>query len=98
MASESPVNYYALLYDAVDGFITRRQPYRDEHLRLVREAHARGEVALAGALGDPPDGALLVFHADSDAPAAAFAQRDPYVVHGLITRWRVRPWNVVVGP
>jgi uncharacterized protein len=98
MASDAPMNYYALLYDTVDEFITRRQPYRDEHLRLVREAHARGEVAWAGALGDPPDGGLLVFHADSAASAETFARRDPYVVHGLITRWRVRPWNVVVGP
>jgi uncharacterized protein YciI len=92
------MHYYALLYDTVDEFITRRQPYRDEHLGLVRAAHARGEVAWAGALGDPPDGGLLVFHADSAASAEAFARRDPYVVHGLITRWRVRPWNVVVGP
>jgi uncharacterized protein YciI len=92
------MHYYAILYDTVDEFITRRQPYRDEHLGLVRAAHARGEVAWAGALGDPPDGGLLVFHADSAASAEAFARRDPYVVHGLITRWRVRPWNVVVGP
>jgi hypothetical protein len=41
------------------------------HLGLVRAAHARGELVLAGALGDPPDGALLVFRADSaDVPSA----------------------------
>jgi uncharacterized protein YciI len=97
MTSDAAMNYYALFYDAADEFISRRQPYRDEHLRLVREAHARGEVALAGALGEPPDGALLVFRADSVALAEAFARSDPYVVHGLITRWHVRPWNVVVG-
>jgi uncharacterized protein YciI len=26
-----------------------------------------------------------------------FAEQDPYVVHGLVTAWTVRPWNVVVG-
>ncbi len=40
--------YYALFYDAVNGFIARRATYRDEHLRLAREAHARGELVLDG--------------------------------------------------
>jgi uncharacterized protein YciI len=26
-----------------------------------------------------------------------FAEQDPYVRHGLVTRWTVRAWNVVVG-
>jgi len=89
--------YFALLYDSVDDFIVLRQPYRQEHLSLVRDAHGRGEVVLAGALGDPPDGAMLIFRSTSAAAAEAFAQRDPYVTHGLVMRWRVRPWHVVVG-
>jgi uncharacterized protein YciI len=89
--------YYALLYESADDFITRRQPHREAHLALVREAHARGEVVLAGALGTPPDGALLIFHSTSSKAAEEFARQDPYVMHGLITRWHVRPWNVVVG-
>ena len=88
--------YCVLLYDAVDDFINRRMPYRDEHLRLIREAHARGEIVLAGAVGDPPDGGLLVFRVASTAVAEEFARRDPYVINGLITRWLVRPWHVVV--
>ncbi len=89
--------YYAMFYDAVDDFIARRGAYRDEHLRLAREAHARGELVLAGALADPADGALLVFQGESPAAAEAFARQDPYVRNGLITGWRVRPWTVVVG-
>jgi uncharacterized protein len=52
---------------------------------------------LAGALADPADGALLVFQGESAAAAEAFAQQDPYVKNGLITKWKVRPWTVVVG-
>jgi uncharacterized protein YciI len=89
--------YYALFYDAVDDFMARRGAYRDEHLRLAREAHARGELVLAGALADPADGALLVFQGESAAAAEAFARQDPYVKNGLITGWRLRPWTVVVG-
>jgi uncharacterized protein YciI len=27
----------------------------------------------------------------------AFALADPYVTEGLVTAWRVRSWNVVIG-
>lgn len=89
--------YFALFYEAVDDFIARRTPFREEHLRLAREARARGELLLAGALADPPAGALLVFQADGPEAAESFAYNDPYVKNGLITRWKVRPWTVVVG-
>jgi uncharacterized protein len=90
------MRYFALTYEVVPDFLARRAAYRDAHLRLVREANGRGLLTLAGALGDPPDGALLVFRAESASPAEAFARADPYVVEGLVTSWRVRPWNVVV--
>jgi uncharacterized protein YciI len=89
--------YYALFYEAVDDFMARRGAYRDEHLRMAREAHARGELVLAGALADPANGALLIFQGESPAAAEAFARQDPYVKNGLITGWKVRPWTVVVG-
>ena len=85
------------MYDVVDRFGDKRLPHREAHLGLVRAAHARGELVLAGALGDPPDGALLVFRADNPDTAERFARADPYVMQGLVTEWRVRPWNVVVG-
>lgn len=91
------MKHFALMYDVVDWFVEKRMPHREAHLGLVRAAHARGELVLAGALGDPPDGALLVFRADNANVAERFARADPYVMQGLVTGWRVRPWNVVVG-
>ncbi len=91
------MNYYALFYELVDDMVTRRVPFREEHLRLAREASERGELVLAGALADPVDRALLVFHVDDKSKAESFARKDPYVVNGLAKRWEVRPWNVVVG-
>jgi uncharacterized protein YciI len=89
--------YFVLSYSVVENFVDRRMPHRPEHLRLIREAHERGEIVMAGAVGDPPEGGLLVFRADSAATAEEFARRDPYVTNGLVTRWEVRRWNVVVG-
>ena len=88
---------FALTYDVVPGFAERRLAYREAHLQLVRDASARGLLMLAGPVGDPPEGALLVFRAESATPIEAFARVDPYVTEGLVTAWRVRLWNVVVG-
>jgi uncharacterized protein len=91
------MRHFALQYDVVPGFVDRRTPHREAHLRHVREAQDRGLLLMAGALGDPPDGALLVFQSDTAAAIEDFARADPYVGEGLVTSWRVRPWHVVVG-
>jgi uncharacterized protein YciI len=70
---------------------------RAEHLRLVQEAHDRGELLMAGAFADPVDRALLVFRAADRAVPEQFARRDPYVARGLVSRWYVRPWTQVVA-
>jgi uncharacterized protein YciI len=89
--------YFALFYDVVDDFVARRAPFRAEHLRLAREAHNRGDIVLAGALADPADTALIVFHCADKSVAENFAIRDPYVSGGLVKKWTLRPWTVVVG-
>jgi uncharacterized protein len=91
------MNYYALLYELVDDMVTRRAPFREDHLRLAREARERDELVLAGAFAEPVDRALLVFHVDDKAKVEDFARKDPYVLNGLAKKWEVRPWNVVVG-
>lgn len=89
--------YFAVLYDVVDDFVARRGAYREEHLRLVEESYARGELILGGALAEPTDRALLVFHVADKRVAEAFIESDPYVVNQLVKNWEVRPWNVVTG-
>ena len=94
---ELDVTYFALVYTVVEHFVERRVPFRAEHLRLADEAAQRGDLLLGGALGDPPDRALLIFHASERSTVEAFARADPYVRHGLVQRWDVWPWAVVVG-
>jgi uncharacterized protein len=88
--------YFALTYDVVEDFVNKRTPFRPAHLKEVREAHARGELVMAGALGEPA-GALLVFRALDKSVAENFATNDPYVKQGLVRTWKVRPWTVVIG-
>jgi uncharacterized protein YciI len=89
--------HFLLFYDLVDDFVTKRAPYRAAHLALVKQAHARGELVLAGALADSPAGSVLVFRGPTAAAAETFAANDPYVQHGVAKGWRVRAWTTVIG-
>jgi uncharacterized protein len=90
-------NCYILLYQLVADYLARRTAYREEHLRLVREAHQRGELLMAGAFSEPADRALLIFRSADPSSAENFARNDPYVKNGLVTHWEVRTWSVVIG-
>jgi hypothetical protein len=89
--------HFLLLYDVADDYVERRGAFRAEHLALAWAAADRGELVLGGALADPADGAVLLFESDSADAAVRFAESDPYVRNGLVTRWRVRPWTTVIG-
>ena len=40
---------------------------------------------------------MLIFRGPSAETAEACAKADPYVTNGLVTKWRVRKWNTVIG-
>ncbi len=89
--------HYLLFYEVVDDYAERRLALRAVHLRHAAQAVTRGELILGGALANPLDGAVLLFRSSSPAAAEGFAAADPYVINGLVTRWRVREWATVVG-
>jgi uncharacterized protein YciI len=89
------VSHHILFYDYVPDMLERRGPYRDAHLERIRPERESGRVVMAGAIGDPPHGAVIVFRDVEPSAIEAFVRADPYVQAGLVTSWRVEPWNVV---
>jgi hypothetical protein len=53
--------HYLLFYEVADDYVARRAPFRDQHLEKAWRASERGELILAGAFGNPADGAVLLF-------------------------------------
>lgn len=86
-----------LYYELAENYLEKRGEYRKEHIDLVNESYARGELQLAGALSDPVDQAVLVFKGDIPDKVTHFAKNDPYVKHGLIKSWHIRKWTTVIG-
>lgn len=93
----APLRLLALHYDYVDDILERREPHREAHLAQVRAWEESGRLLVAGALGDPPRGALFGFAVEEPRQVEEFVAADPYVRAGLVTRHRVEPWTVVAG-
>ena len=89
--------HYLLCYDYVPEYVQKRAPVRGAHLELVRKAYERGTLVMAGALADPHRGGVLVFRGESPQAAEAFAKADPYVNHGVVSKWEVKKWATVIG-
>ena len=91
------MNYFVLIYYLADDYLTRRTEFRAEHLRLANEARSRGELLFAGAFSDPADRSLLIFKTNGKTTIEEFVRMDPYVANGLVQRWEIRSWTVVIG-
>jgi uncharacterized protein len=88
--------HHILFYEYVKDVAERRGPYREAHLERIRSQRAAGRIVMAGALGDPPHGAAIVFGDEvAVEEIEGFARSDPYVDAGLVTGWRVEPWRLV---
>jgi uncharacterized protein YciI len=87
------MTHHVLIYSYVPDVLERRVPYREEHLAKIGAAKEDGRIVMAGPIGDPPNGGLLVF--STHEAAEEFVRADPYVEGGVVTEWRVEPWTLV---
>ena len=86
-----PEQLQLLRYTYVPDVLERRAPHRDAHLALIARWKEDGRLIMAGAVGDPPHGALLAFRDGAEE----FPGADPYIEAGLVAEWVVEPWLVV---
>jgi uncharacterized protein len=84
---------YVSFYDVAPDAMSKAMTYCPAHKARLDEFHARGVLIAAGPLGNPPEGALAIF--TSQEAAEEFIKGDPFVVNGLVNKWRVLEWNAM---
>ena len=52
---------------------------------------------MAGVVDEPPDRAVFVWATADRSVVERFVEADPYLRHGLVRSWTLRPWLVSVG-
>ena len=95
MASEN--TYILLTLDYVENMLEKRGPYREEHINGAKKAFEQGKCAMAGALTDPVDTGVFVFKNVDKEFVENFVKNDAYYKAGLVPKYTIRPWMVVVG-
>jgi len=89
---------YLLTYEKAADYAERELAHQAGHRDHVFMAVDRGELILGGPLLNPIDGSnVILFRGDSADVAVKFAENDPYVIHGIVIKWHVRPWQTCVG-
>ena len=66
--------HFLLMYNTAPDYLQQRGEFRSAHLAMTWQAAGRGELLLGGAVGEPADGALLLFRCESADIPAAFAK------------------------
>jgi uncharacterized protein len=88
---------YVLFYEPADDFLPKARRDGAAHRARLAQFHARG-LLLAGPLLDPQDGSAMGIFTSRQA-TEEFIGGDPFVLHGVVSSWRVRPWDeFLTGP
>jgi uncharacterized protein YciI len=96
MSTAGPVKKYLLFFTYVDNMLEKRGPYRKEHLAKAQKLVDENIMILGGAYDPQTDGAVYIFKSDYDT-IERFVKADPYYRAGLIPKYRITEWNLVLG-
>jgi uncharacterized protein YciI len=95
-ATPASTRRFLLRYEKVPDHATRCLPLQGAHRDYLAEAVAKGRLLYGGNIAGK-DESVILMRADSSAEVEAFAAADPYVQEGIVARFRVDEWQLVVG-
>ena len=89
---------HVLLYESTEDTPTRAPLHFAAHRSWYEGFHANGTLLMIGVFTDAQDGAPAAMGIFTTREAAeAFVAGDPFVTHGLVRQWQIRPWNEVLA-
>jgi uncharacterized protein YciI len=80
-----------MFYEMAADAMAKVPQHYGAHVERLQTFHARGVLLMAGPYGNPPVGALSVF--TTREAAEEFAQGDPFVTNGIVSRYTVQDWD-----
>ena len=95
-AVRSPAVKHVVFYETAEGFLDKVADHFEAHSARWGEYASAGTLLMIGPFSDPSRGAMGVF--TTREAAESFVEGDPFVLHGLVARWRIEEWNEVLFP
>ena len=87
---------YVLLYESADDVATRARPVFPAHGARWQEYVDAGTLLMIGTFADVQQHGSMAIFTTREA-AEEFARSDPFVLEGVVRRWKVRDWNEVLA-
>ena len=84
-----------MFYEVAQDGLTKAQANYEAHRARLDEFHTRGVLLMAGPFANPTEGAMGIF--TSREAAEEFIGGDPFVLHGVVGKWRLVEWNEVLA-
>ena len=83
---------FVVLYESADDVMAKAPLHFAAHKRRLDDFHARGDLLMVGAFGDPQaEGSMAIFR--TREAAEEFVAGDPFVLEGVVRRYEIRDWH-----
>ena len=84
-----------MFYEMAPDGLSKAMAHIDGHKARLKIFHERGVLLMAGPFANPAEGAMGIF--TNREAAEEFIQDDPFVVNGVVDKWRLVEWNEVLA-
>lgn len=84
-----------MFYEVTPEGLAKAREHFAAHRARLDDFHKRGVLLMAGPFANPGEGAMGVF--SSHSAAEEFIQGDPFVLNGVVSKWRLQEWNEVLA-
>jgi uncharacterized protein YciI len=81
-------------YEISPGNLPKASAYYTAHRARIDAFHARGVLLMVGAFANSTEGAMGIF--TTRAAAEEFIKGDPFVINGVVSKWKLREWDEVL--
>jgi uncharacterized protein len=94
--NDKQTKYYMLYYKLVPDILEKRMPFKDEHMRILKELSSKGLVFVGAEVkeGFP---AVFMFEGKNDEILHEWLRRDPYINNGLVMEHHFNQILLVAG-
>jgi uncharacterized protein YciI len=87
---------YLMFYEVSAEGMAKVQAHLPSHQARLEQFHDAGTLLMAGPYGSPPKGALGIF--TTRAAAEEFVAGDSFIVHGVVSKYRIEEWLEALVP
>jgi uncharacterized protein len=86
---------HVLFYESSSDVRAKAPQHFAAHRARWEEFRARGTLLMVGPFANPEEGAMAVF--TTGEAAQEFAEGDPFVLNGVVTKWHIRKWDEAIA-